>query len=204
MSRVGSGPQSRALGRVCSWGRVQVQWGPCLRRGLCTASLATLLAVRVSWSLALFRSGGLRMPPPCARLSHELRQQADGRSVSLQAGHAQPQPQGVSAPGPYRAQCTGVSVCCGTADGWGLRAGWQKCATEHGSGEGDTVVPIASCRLNGKEHSVFTGVAIVHCCTTGTAPPQALRHCGPSGGPCRPVPSLLPAEVGAARRPRST
>uniref|UniRef100_A0A8C0DGY7 Acetylserotonin O-methyltransferase n=1 Tax=Balaenoptera musculus TaxID=9771 RepID=A0A8C0DGY7_BALMU len=30
---------------------------------------------------------------------------------------------------------------------------------------GHPLGPVVSCRLNGKEHSVFTGVAIVHCCS---------------------------------------
>lgn len=122
----------------------------------------------------------------CSALPTSSARATGRRAVSLRAGRAQPLPQRVSAPGPCHVPCTHVSLCCRTAGGR-LRAGWRECAAEHGSGQGDTVVPIASCRLNGKEHSVFTGVAIVHCCTTGTAPPAS----SPGPGPPRAEPVTL-------------
>lgn len=68
---------------------------------------------------------------------------------------------------------------------------------------------VVRCRLNGKEHSVFTGVAIIHCCSEGTcclprpgaAAGGAGRPAAPGGPLCpavRALPRLLPAKVWAA------
>lgn len=42
---------------------------------------------------------------------------------------------------------------------------------------------VVCCRLSGKEHSVFTGVAIVHCCSHGTAASAPPSSAAPGSGP---------------------
>lgn len=77
-----------------------------------------------------------------------------------------------------------------------IRSPWTHC------------VCVVRCRLNGKEHSVFTGVAIIHCCSEGTCClPRPGATAGEAGRPAAPgplcpavrtLPRLLPAKVWAA------
>lgn len=78
----------------------------------------------------------------------------------------------------------------GPVGGQGPRAAGQgsPCMPEtlrsHASG------PAVCCRLSGKEHSVFTGVAVVHCCTKGTWAAR-VRHLPWDPGPPWEQPGLL-------------
>lgn len=61
------------------------------------------------------------------------------------------------------------SVSCGRSSP-STPPGDSKQPSSHPSSRVNGTALFVSCRLNGKEHSVFTGVAIVHCSSRGTWP----------------------------------
>lgn len=94
--------------------------------------------------------------------------------------------------------------------GWGWWAGGTLDSRD--TPDSHTSGPAVSCRLSGKEHSVFTGVAIVHCYTKGTWTariPHLPWESGPpweqpgllGGGPGRPGASLSLLPPGPALPP---
>ena len=141
---------------------------------------SALLAAPVRVHVVPCSSREMAQPPPSRSLS-TVTTVSRGASRSPWDGFLGDRAPGVMGARPLRGQGPGAAGQGSPCIPETLRS--------HASG------PAVCCRLSGKEHSVFTGVAVVHCCTKGTW--ARVRHLPWDSGPPWEQPGLLGGGPGA-------